>query len=41
MTEIINYGLIGFSGKMGEEISKLFSEKGTFVPLKRIQQLRS
>lgn len=28
MAETINYGLIGFSGKMGEEILKLFSEKG-------------
>ena len=35
MTEIINYGLIGFSGKMGEEISKLFSEKGYICTFKK------
>lgn len=35
MAETINYGLIGFSGKMGEEISKLFSEKGYICVFKK------
>ncbi len=34
MAGMINYGLIGFSGKMGEEISKLFSENGYVCVLK-------
>lgn len=34
MAEVINYGLVGFSGRMGEEISKLFSENGYICVLK-------
>lgn len=35
MSRIINYGLIGYSGKMGREITNLFSEKGHVCVFKK------